>query len=301
MNQNTHAVGAKSYYSTADYYTEGQELTGRWRGEAARRLGLEGDVKQPQWDAMCDNRNPQTGKRLTGRTDTDRTVGYDFNFHVPKSLSLLYAVTRDERLLDAFRDAVDGTMHDMEAEMATRVRKGRRNENRVTGNMAWGEFIHFTARPINGVPDPHLHAHCFVFNTTFDEQEQTWKAGQFRELNRDAPYFEAVFHSRLTHRLADLGLPIQRTAKGWELAGVGKGLIDKFSRRTAQIEEKAREKGIDGVEAKGGTRGQNARAKAEGPVVSGIAAHLAGADVTAGTRSPGRVGTQARRRRRSAR
>ena len=250
ITQNAHSAGAKSYYSTADYYSEGQELTGHWQGEAANRLGLEGNVKQAEWDALCDNQHPQTGKRLTGRTDTDRTVGYDFNFHVPKSVSLLYATTRDERLLDAFREAVDGTMHAMEAEMATRVRKGGRNENRRTANMVWGEFVHFTARPVDGVPDPHLHAHCFVFNTTWDDQEQAWKAGQFRDLKRDAPYFEAVFHSRLAHRLHDLGLPIERTKKGWELAGVNKELIEKFSRRTALIEEKAREKGIDDAEEK---------------------------------------------------
>ncbi len=53
ITQNMHVNGAKSYYSTADYYSEGQELTGRWRGAAARRLGLEGDVKQPDWDRAC--------------------------------------------------------------------------------------------------------------------------------------------------------------------------------------------------------------------------------------------------------
>ena len=82
---------------------------------------------------------------------------------MPKSVSLLYAMTRDERILDAFRDSVDATMQDIEAEMATRVRKGGKNEERKTGNMVWGEFIHFTSRPVDGVPDPHLHAHCFVF------------------------------------------------------------------------------------------------------------------------------------------
>jgi conjugative relaxase-like TrwC/TraI family protein len=250
IRQNTHVVGAKQYYSSADYYSEGQELTGRWRGVAAERLGLHGDVKQADWDALCDNLHPQTGKRLTPRTDEQRTIGYDFNFHVPKSLSLLYAVTRDERLLDAFRDAVDVTMQDMEAEMSTRVRKSGRNENRQTGNMLWGEFIHFTSRPVGGVPDPHLHAHCFVFNKTWDKDEQQWKAGQFRELKRDAPYFEAVFHSHLAGKLSDLGLPIERTKKGWEISGIDKTLIDKFSRRTKQIEEKAREKGISDADAK---------------------------------------------------
>ena len=174
---------AKSYYTTADYYLEGQELTGRWRGEGARRLGLEGDVGKSDWDKLCDNVDPRTGKRLTLATDADRTVGYDFNFHVPKSVSLLYAMTRDERILDAFRDSVDATMQDIEAEMSARVRKGGRNEERKTGNMVWGEFIHFTSRPVDGVPDPHLHAHCFVFNVTHDEKEQAWKAGQFRESN----------------------------------------------------------------------------------------------------------------------
>ncbi|HUY88244.1 MAG TPA: MobF family relaxase [Pirellulales bacterium] len=250
MFQNSQPAGAKSYYSTADYYTEGQELSGRWRGEGALLLGLEGNVKQAEWDALCDNRHPATGEQLTARMRQDRTVGYDMNFHVPKSVSLLYAMTKDERLLDAFRDAARGTMHDIEAEMQTRVRKGGRNEDRTTGNMVWGEFVHFTSRPVDGVPDPHLHAHCFVFNTTFDGKEQAWKAGQFRDLKRDAPYFEAVFHSRLAHRLEELGLETVRGKHGWELAGVGRDTIEKFSRRTAQIEEKAHELGIDDAVAK---------------------------------------------------
>jgi conjugative relaxase-like TrwC/TraI family protein len=243
---------AKSYYTMADYYLEGQELTGRWRGEGARLLALKGDVARSDWEQLCDNLDPRTGKRLTLRTDADRTVGYDFNFHVPKSVSLLYAMTRDERLLDAFRDSVDATMQDIEAEMSTRVRKGGHNEERKTGNMTWGEFIHFTSRPVDGVPDPHLHAHCYVFNVTHDGKEQAWKAGQFRDIKRDAPYFEALFHARLAHRLCELGLPVARSKKGWELSGIGKGLIDRFSRRTKQIEDKAKELGIDDAHAKDG-------------------------------------------------
>jgi conjugative relaxase-like TrwC/TraI family protein len=251
ITQNTHVDGARSYYTkSADYYSEGQELVGRWRGKAARMLGLEADVQQVDWDALCQNLHPATGETLTQRLKSERTVGYDFNFHVPKSVSLLYAATRDERILEAFRDSVDDTMKDMEAEIATRVRKRGKNENRVTGNMAWGEYVHFTSRPVGGAPDPHLHAHCFVFNVTFDEKEKSWKAGQFRDLKRDAPFFEAAFHSRLSDRLAKLGLPIERTRKGWELAGIDRGLIDKFSRRKAQVDARARELGVVDPEAK---------------------------------------------------
>ncbi|HKQ48580.1 MAG TPA: MobF family relaxase [Phycisphaerae bacterium] len=251
INQNTAPDGAKSYYSTADYYSEGQELTGHWRGEGAKRLGLSGAVEQKDWDALCDNIDPNTGNALTPRQNYGRRVGYDFNFHVPKSVSVLYGLTKDERILEAFRESVDATMHDIETEMKTRVRLAGRNEDRTTGNMVWGEFIHTTARPVDGVPDPHLHAHCFVFNTTWDGIEERWKAGQFAGLKRDAPFFEAVFHSRLARRMEELGLPVQRTRHGWELAGVPKAALSKFSRRTALIEEQARERGITDAETKG--------------------------------------------------
>lgn len=261
--QNSTPAGAKSYYSTADYYTEGQELAGVWRGHAAARLGLSGEVRRGDWDALCDNRNPATGEPLTARTKSDRRVGYDFNFHVPKSVSLLYGLTGDERILDAFRESVDATMRDIESEMQTRVRAGGRNEDRTTGNMVWGEFIHTTARPVNGVPDPHLHSHCFVFNATWDEKESRWKAGQFAGLKRDGPYFEALFHARLARRMEELGLPTVRTKQGWELAGVPDAAIRRFSRRTALIEELARESGITDPDAKGALGAKTRERKAK--------------------------------------
>jgi conjugative relaxase-like TrwC/TraI family protein len=244
ITPNRSVARAQSYYSTADYYTEGQELEGSWGGRGAARLGLDGKVTKEAWDALCDNRDPATNQTLTARRKSERRVGYDFNFHCPKSVSLLYGMTRDERIMTAFRDSVRETMRDMESEMKTRVRVGGRNEDRATGNMAWGEFIHLTARPVEGIPDPHLHAHCFVFNTTFDDKEQRWKAGQFADLKRDAPYFEAVFHSRLAMRLREDGLPIQRTRTGWEIAGIPTSALEKFSRRKALIEEEARTKGV---------------------------------------------------------
>jgi conjugative relaxase-like TrwC/TraI family protein len=250
INQNSHAGGAKSYYTSADYYTEGQELTGNWRGQAAAMLGLKGEIAKADWDAMCDQLHPRTDEELFQRRRPNRTIGYDFNFHVPKSVSALYALTSDDRILAAFKESVDSTMQDVEAEMQTRVRKDGRNEDRHTGNMVWGEFVHLTSRPVDGVPDPHLHAHCFVHNVTWDNQEQAWKAGQFRGLVRDAPYFEAMFHARLSRKLADLGLPIERTKKGWEIEGVPRSVVEKFSRRTAEIDQKARELGIEDAEAK---------------------------------------------------
>jgi molybdopterin biosynthesis enzyme MoaB len=159
-------------------------------------------------------------------------------------VSLLHAITEDDRLLEAFRDSVRETMEEIEREMQARVRRGGRNEDRTTGNMAWGEFVHLTSRPVDGLPDPHLHAHCFVFNQTWDAVEQRWKAGQFGSLKRDAPYFEAKFHVRLAEKLQHLGIEVDRTRTGWEISGLSAGLIDNFSRRTKEIEDEARRKGI---------------------------------------------------------
>src|SRR5665213_635456 len=261
--QNISAGGAKTYYSSADYYTEGQELQGVWQGNGAARLGLSGTVQKEAWDALCDNRDPNTNLPLTVRTKEKRSVGYDFNFHVPKSVSLLYGLTRDQRILHACRESVNQTMAEMEAEMKTRVRKGGRNEDRTTGNMVWGEFVHFTSRPVDGVPDPHLHAHCFVHNVTYDEKESRWKAGKFRGLKRYARYFEADLHSCMAQRMSQLGLPVQRTRKGWEIEGFTKAALDKFSRRTALIEAKAKEKGItaEGEKAELGARTRERKQK----------------------------------------
>lgn len=252
ITQQDSANGAKRYYAAADYYSEGQELVGLWGGKGAARLGLSGTVDKDSFERLCDNRDPRTGKALTVRTRTDRTVGYDFTFGVPKSVSLLYAMSGDQDILAAFRSAVDETMREIETEMKTRVRKGRKDHDRVTGNMAWAEFIHMTSRPVDGLPDPHLHAHVFAFNSTWDEEEHRWKAGQFRELKRDAPYFQAAFRVRLADKLQDLGFGIVRKRDAFEIAGVPADVLKRFSRRTTLIEKVAEDRGITDPKQKDG-------------------------------------------------
>ena len=245
---------AKEYFAESlkreDYYSEGQEVSGDWNGIAAERLGLSGKLTTADFESLCDNEKPGTKERLTQRNKTNRTVGYDFNFHCPKSVSVAYEFTQDERILNAFKSSMNQTMREIESDMKTRVRKNGADENRTTGNMLWAEFVHFTARPVNGVPDPHLHAHCYAFNTTWDDEEKKWKAGQFRDLKADAPYFEAIFHARFSKQLAEMGYHVERTAKGWELAGVPQRVLDEFSKRTEQVEEKAKELGITSAKAK---------------------------------------------------
>ena len=243
------AEGAKRYFDDAlsrgDYYLDGQELAGNWGGNAVAMLGLEGEVSREAFHQLCDNINPATGERLTARNKTNRRVGYDFNFHCPKTVSAVYALTQDERIMEAFRASVQETMLELEQDAECRVRDKGKNASRVTGNMVWGEFVHMTTRPVDGEPDPHLHAHCFAFNATWDDEQQKWKAADFGTIKRDARYFEAGFYARFAGRLAEMGYPIRRDGKGsWDIAGIPQSVKDKFSRRTAEIKKLAEELGI---------------------------------------------------------
>ena len=262
ISQQNSAKDAKRYHA-ADYYSEGQELVGSWGGKGATRLGLSGTVDKSAFESLCDNLDPRTGEPLTVRTRSERTVGYDFTFSVPKSISLLYALSGDQEILQAFREAVNETMVEMEAEMKTRVRMGGQDVDRTTGNLTWAEFIHTTSRPVDGLPDPHLHAHVFVFNTTFDEEEDRWKAGQFRELKRDAPYFQAAFRVRLANKIQDLGFGVTRKRDDFEITGIRADVLKRFSRRTTIIEKVAEERGIDDPGPEGRVGGGNAGAESQ--------------------------------------
>ncbi len=95
---------AKEYYGQAlsrgDYYFQGQEITGHWNGRAAASLGLDGPVGHEDFLRLMDNLRPD-GRQLTARNVANRRPGYDFTFDVPKSVSLLYALGHEERVLSA--------------------------------------------------------------------------------------------------------------------------------------------------------------------------------------------------------
>lgn len=240
MHQFKSGREVKDYYTAAleggDYYTQ-DERTCMWHGKFAERMGIGEFVTKENFARLAENINPITGERLTPRTSADRTVAYDVNFHCMKGVSLLYFATKDARILDAVRDATRETMREIEAQVSTRVRRnGQREGERHSGELIWGEFLHTTTRPVDGVPDPHLHIHCFVFNVTHDPSENRAKAAQFREIKRDMPVHEAAFHCRLAWKLEEIGYRIERRGKGWDVAGIPYSLKRKFSRRTEEIE-----------------------------------------------------------------
>jgi len=241
---------AKSYFveglERADYYMadQSQEHQGKIKGKLARHLDLEGHATREVFFALCDNKDPKTGKPLTPITKENRLTGYDLNFHCPKSVSIVHALSQDDHIAQAFQSAVTETMEDIERDSMTRVRKGGIYADRKTGSLAWAEFIHETARPTKGhPPDMHLHCHCFVWNATYDAYERRIKAGKFRDIKRDMPYYQTMFQKRLADKLIDLGYRIRRTENAFEVVGVPDAALEYFSKRTNEIGQVAEKLG----------------------------------------------------------
>lgn len=262
INHQKSAAAAKDYYTQhiapgdGRYYAEenAQQMKGVWHGRGAEMLQLSGEVQQKDFFSLCDNVNPATGEQLTPRKKDDRRVMTDITFDCPKSVTLAYELGGDERILDRFRQSVNETMAEMEANVQTRVRKAGADHDRTTGNMVWAEHIHRTARPVTKddeqTVDPQLHAHATVFNTTFDRVENRWKAIQLGDIVRDKGYYQAAFHARLAMNLKGLGYGIEKDGNSFRLAGIDRATVEKFSQRHGVINDEAARLGTTDPQAK---------------------------------------------------
>jgi len=109
------------------------EVPGEWSGQQAAGLGLSGEVTVEALKLLLSGCDPVTGG-LLGRELLDRFTadgrrikavsGFDATFSPPKSLSVWWALTGDERLLDAHDAAVAVTLEHLERfGSTTRIRR----------------------------------------------------------------------------------------------------------------------------------------------------------------------------------
>jgi len=192
-----------------DYYAAGEIRPGQWVGAGAERLGLNNNVTREQFHALCENQNPETGERLTQRSQKEgqRRVFYDFTCSAPKSVSVLAVTLDDPRLIEAHEEAARLAFRELETFAATRIRKqGVENRDRVTGNLVAAAFVHDSSRAL----DPQLHTHFTVFNATFDGQERCWKALQARGMYDAIRYGTAVYRNELAKRVQQSATRLSR-------------------------------------------------------------------------------------------
>ncbi len=236
---------AKRYFeehlTRNDYYAAQEIHPGQWIGLGAERLGLAAgqEVGCEPFEALCENQHPQTGERLTLRQNEkdNRRVFYDFTCSAPKSVSILAVTLDNKRLVTAHEEAVGIAFRELESFAAIRVRKLGRQTDRMTGNLVAARFTHTTSRAL----DPQLHTHCTVFNATFDDAEQTWKALQAGAMYDAIRYGTEVYRNALARRIHTLGYRTVPAEHGFQIEGVSEAVLQRFSKRSAQKNEVIRE------------------------------------------------------------
>lgn len=256
------SAGAVSYYTEAltkeDYFFGEKEVKAVWKGKTASILGLSGEVTRETFSALVNNRHHKTGKQLTVRNMENRRSGVEFCFNSPKSASIVYAITKDNLIIEAHRNAVAAAMAEIEADMQTQSNEFGHKFYETTGNIVYASFEHFTSRPSKidlenrkeYIPDMHLHSHVFTPSVTWVESKGRYQAIETGTIHKLANYYEALYHSVFSNELEKAGYGINRTKDRWEIAGISREVIEKFSNRTLEIEKEARDKGITNIKEK---------------------------------------------------
>jgi len=263
-------VGVEAYYLSQvasgldDYYSGQGESVGRWVGNAASGLGLDGEVVGEDLRAVLAGLAPGTGLTPNGeqlRPHPRRVPGFDLTFSVPKSVSIAYALGDplvQGAVVEAGEAAVAETLAWLERE-ACRVRRGTNNRlAKVPDVGEWGtrrlpgagfvgaQFRHRTSR----AGDPQLHWHVLVANIT-QGPDRRWSAldgtGLYRSKRTAGVVFQAALRRELTERLGvEWAPPVKDSC---EIAGIPRRIIRMFSKRREEIEAELARLGASGPKA----------------------------------------------------
>jgi conjugative relaxase-like TrwC/TraI family protein len=241
-------IYAGSAASAANYYTRyltdaPGEVPGVWTGDQAALLGLGGEVDGNDLLAVLEGRDPASGTPL-GRALVDRQLangdvvravaGFDATFSAPKSVSVLWALTHDTRLLAAHDVAVSAALEHLERYgSTTRVRVSGGRLHPDSQGLTIATFRQTTSRE----DDPQLHTHA-VITAKVQTVEGRWLALDARYLKKHqrmlGGLYQSVLRNELSHQLGVAWDPIVNSQA--EISGVPGELCELFSKRSAQVE-----------------------------------------------------------------
>jgi conjugative relaxase-like TrwC/TraI family protein len=236
------AAATAAYYTR--YLTEAEgEQPGQWVGEQSRLLGLQGEVTTEALQALLEGRDPNTGTPL-GNPFIDRTAksgkvvravaGFDATLSAPKSLSVWWALTRDDRLAACHDVAVRAVVDCIERYgSTTRVRSNGRRLHPDTQGLTAAVFRQTTSR----LDDPQLHSHV-VISSKVQTADGRWLALDARVLKGYQRALGGLYQSVLRAELtARFGVGFGEIVNGQaEIAGVPDELLAQFSKRTTQVD-----------------------------------------------------------------
>ncbi len=234
------------HLSSNDYYSENEKVVGYWHGKLAEEFGIIGnEIAAAEFVKIQKNENPWRGGKLTPAVRKGSSRFFDFQCSAQKSVSIMAVVMNDHRLSEAHSECVKEALTEMEKFVSCRIRKGLfRNSEKleVTGNLIAGLYNHDASRAL----DPQLHTHCVVANVTWCESEHRYKALSEFEILKAIRYCGKFYQNTMAKRIQELGYEIElkrtdRGIEGFEIKGVDNDLLERYSRRRAEIEQKIEE------------------------------------------------------------
>jgi conjugative relaxase-like TrwC/TraI family protein len=236
------SVGREAYYTRElatdhEQYLSGHgESPGRWYGQGAASLGLQGEASVVGFQAMFEGRDPTTGELLGRPHGRNAVPGFDVVLRPTKSVSILYGLgdpATGRTVLAAHHAGVREAVGYLDEHLG--ARRGHGGVQHVSGQGLLGVgFDHRTSRE----GDPLLHTHLVVANRV-QGPDRRWTAVDGRDLYRHRLAADAIYRAAYQQELVRT-LGVEWTAADThgnrELQGVSEGLIRSFSKRTGQID-----------------------------------------------------------------
>ena len=230
------AAGQCNYYlelGRSDYYLDGGEPPGQWRGQGSEELGLEGRVSKEHLRNLFEGYAPDRGRELV-QLGRGHQPGWDLCFSAPKSVSVAWGVgERDvrESIQKAHDQAVDSTLRYLE-DSASFTRRGHGGTELEKAGLCVATFQHGTSR----AEDPQLHTHALVLNIA-SREDGTFGTLRSRDLYQHKMAAGAVYRAELAGNLRELGFELERDGSAFRISDVPKELEQEFSKRRAAIEQ----------------------------------------------------------------
>jgi conjugative relaxase-like TrwC/TraI family protein len=236
------SVGREAYYTRElatdhEQYLSGHgESPGRWYGQGAASLGLQGEASVAGFQAMFEGRDPATGELLGRPHGRNAVPGFDVVLRPTKSVSILYGLgdpATGRTVLAAHHAGVREAVGYLDEHLG--ARRGHGGVQHVSGQglLAVG-FDHRTSRE----GDPLLHTHLVVANRV-KGPDGRWTAVDGRDLYRHRLAADAIYRATYQRELSRT-LGVEWTAADThgnrELQGVSEALIRSFSKRAGQID-----------------------------------------------------------------
>lgn len=219
-------------------YDKNSNTNAKLFGRLAWKLGIEKRAPSDVFKSVLDNKHPLTKAKLRPR-ECKRQI-FSACMSAPKAFSILavYMLGKDNDFMAIHEEAADEAMRWIEQKAKVRIRKNGAKYSVFTGSFLGVKITHLLSR----ADDPQLHSHYEIFNLTYDQNEQKYKALDPLEIYKESQVATLIYRRKLVERLKDKGIKASLDAKGEVfIAGIPQSLCDKFSKRSKQIKSKSKE------------------------------------------------------------